>query len=47
MTPKELVLDFYKNDLMLQKSEVTEFLHDDLIIGIYRYATSTTQRNQF
>lgn len=32
MTPKELVLDFYKNDLMLQKSEVTEFLHDDLII---------------
>lgn len=32
MTPKELVLDFYKNDLMLHKSEVTEFLHEDLII---------------
>ena len=29
MTPKELVLDFYKNDLMLHKSEVTEFLHED------------------
>lgn len=32
MTPKELVLDFYKNDLLLRKSEVKEFLHDDLII---------------
>jgi hypothetical protein len=32
MTPKELVLDFYKNDLILHKSEVNEFLHDDLII---------------
>jgi len=32
MTPKELVLDFYKNDLILNKSEVNEFLHPDLII---------------
>lgn len=32
MTPKELVLDFYKNDLILQKSEVNEFLHPDLVI---------------
>ena len=32
MTPKELVLDFYKNDLILNKSEVNEFLHTDLII---------------
>ena len=32
MTPKELVLDFYKNDLILKKSEVNEFLHPDLII---------------
>jgi predicted SnoaL-like aldol condensation-catalyzing enzyme len=32
MTPKELVQDFYKNDLILKKSEVNEFLHDDLII---------------
>lgn len=32
MTAKELVLDFYKNDLLLHKSEVNEFLHEDLII---------------
>lgn len=32
MKPKELVLDFYKNDLILKKSEVNEFLHPDLII---------------
>lgn len=32
MTAKELVLDFYKNDLLLQKSEVNEFLHEELII---------------
>ena len=32
MTPKELVLDFYRNDLLLDKSEVNEFLHPDLII---------------
>jgi predicted SnoaL-like aldol condensation-catalyzing enzyme len=32
MTAKELVLDFYKNDLLLHRSEVNEFLHDDLII---------------
>jgi len=32
MTPKELVLDFYKNDLILKKSEVNEFIHPDLII---------------
>jgi predicted SnoaL-like aldol condensation-catalyzing enzyme len=32
MTAKQLVLDFYKNDLLLHKSEVTEFLHEDLII---------------
>ena len=32
MTPKELVLDFYKNDLILKRSEVNEFLHPDLII---------------
>jgi len=32
MKPKELVLDFYKNDIILKKSEVNEFLHDDLII---------------
>ena len=32
MTPKELVLDFYKNDLILKKSEVNEFLQPDLII---------------
>ena len=32
MTPKELVLDFYKNDVILNQSEVNEFLHPDLII---------------
>lgn len=32
MTAKQLVLDFYKNDLLLHKSEVNEFLHEDLII---------------
>ena len=32
MTPKELVLDFYKNDLILDKSEVNEFLHPDILI---------------
>lgn len=32
MSAKELVLDFYKNDLILNKSEVNEFLHDELII---------------
>lgn len=32
MTPKQLVEDFYKNDLILDKSEVNEFLHPDLII---------------
>jgi predicted SnoaL-like aldol condensation-catalyzing enzyme len=32
MTAKELILDFYKNDLLLHKSEVNEFLHEDLII---------------
>jgi hypothetical protein len=32
MSPKELILDFYKNDLILNKSEVNEFLHPDLII---------------
>ena len=32
MNPKELILDFYKNDLILNKSEVNEFLHPDLII---------------
>lgn len=32
MKPKELVLDFYKNDLLLNQSEVNEFLHPDLII---------------
>ncbi|WP_298396408.1 nuclear transport factor 2 family protein [Flavobacterium sp.] len=32
MTAKELVLDFYKNDLLLRRSEVEPFLHDDLII---------------
>ena len=32
MSPKELVIDFYKNDLILKKSEVNEFLHEDLII---------------
>jgi predicted SnoaL-like aldol condensation-catalyzing enzyme len=32
MKPKELVLDFYKNDLLLNQSEVNEFLHSDLII---------------
>jgi predicted SnoaL-like aldol condensation-catalyzing enzyme len=32
MKPKELVLDFYKNDLLLKQSEVNEFLHPDLII---------------
>lgn len=32
MTAKQLVSDFYKNDLLLHKSEVTEFLHEDLII---------------
>ena len=32
MTPKELVLDFYKNDLILDKSEVNEFLHSDILI---------------
>ena len=32
MTPKELVLDFYKNDLLLNQSEVKEFLHPELII---------------
>jgi hypothetical protein len=32
MKPKELVLDFYKNDLILHKSDVNEFLHPDLII---------------
>lgn len=32
MTAKELILDFYKNDLILHKSEVNEFLHEDLII---------------
>jgi predicted SnoaL-like aldol condensation-catalyzing enzyme len=32
MTPKELVLDFYRNDLLLDRSEVNEFLHTDLII---------------
>ena len=32
MTSKQLVLDFYKNDLLLHKSEVNEFLHEDLII---------------
>ncbi|MFM7017195.1 nuclear transport factor 2 family protein [Flavobacterium sp.] len=32
MTPKELVLDFYKNDLILNQSEVKEFLHPELII---------------
>jgi hypothetical protein len=32
MNVKELVLDFYKNDLILNKSEVKEFLHPDIII---------------
>jgi hypothetical protein len=32
MKPKELVLDFYKNDLLLNQLEVNEFLHPDLII---------------
>lgn len=32
MQPKELVLDFYKSDLILHKDEVKEFLHPDLVI---------------
>lgn len=32
MTPKELVLDFYRNDLLLNRSEVNEFLHPDVLI---------------
>lgn len=32
MNSKELVLDFYKNDLILNKFEVKEFLHPDIII---------------
>ncbi len=32
MSPKELILDFYKNDLILHRSEVADYLHDDLII---------------
>ena len=32
MTPKELVLDFYRNDLLLNRSEVNEFLHAEVLI---------------
>ena len=32
MSHKQFILDFYKNDLILSKSEVNEFLHDELII---------------
>ena len=32
MSHKQFILDFYKNDLILNKSEVSEFLHDDLMI---------------
>ncbi|RAR75356.1 nuclear transport factor 2 family protein [Flavobacterium aciduliphilum] len=32
MSPKEIVQDFYKNDVILNKDDVKEFLHDDLII---------------
>jgi predicted SnoaL-like aldol condensation-catalyzing enzyme len=32
MTPKELVLDFYRNDLLLDRSEVNEFLHSEVLI---------------
>ncbi len=32
MTPKELVLDFYRNDLLLNRSEVNELLHPDVLI---------------
>ena len=32
MTPKELVLDLYKSDVLLHKSEVQELLHPEIII---------------
>lgn len=32
MTPKELILDFYRNDLLLNRTEVNEFLHPDVLI---------------
>ena len=32
MSPKDLVLDFYKPDLFLDRNAVSEFLHTDAII---------------
>lgn len=32
MQPKEIVLDFYKSDVILNKDQVKEFLHPDLLI---------------
>lgn len=32
MAPKELILDFYKSDVILRKDEIKEFLHPDLVI---------------
>jgi predicted SnoaL-like aldol condensation-catalyzing enzyme len=32
MKAKELVLDLYKNDVLLHRSEVAQLLHDELII---------------
>jgi predicted SnoaL-like aldol condensation-catalyzing enzyme len=32
MTAKDLVLDLYKNDVLLHRSEVEQLIHDDLII---------------
>ena len=32
MTAKEIVLDLYKSDVLLNKSEVAELLHPDIII---------------
>ena len=32
MQPKEIVLEFYKSDVILNKTEVSEFLHPDIMV---------------
>lgn len=32
MSPKDLVLDLYKSDVLLDKNEVSKFLHPDIVI---------------